>query len=211
MLVGTGDIRTWLGLQPEDKKPNAKLENLSNAIQGFIENYCGRKFEAKLYSTDPQYSYLDGFGTSWLYLPQYPVWYINDLRVDADRDWGAGTVIATDDITLYEDEGKIVCTDGDYFGKGKRNVRVEYYAGYAAGTHLSHDGTAYINFAVPYDLKQVIIEMVVQSYKEGITGVHAVIGENETRMMQMLSGKSVWRQTLNLYKNYARIPSYDVL
>ena len=71
--------------------------------------------------------------------------------------------------------------------------------------------TVFENFISLGYLKQVIIEMVVQSYKEGITGVHAVIGENETRMMQMLSGKSVWRQTLNLYKNYARIPSYDVL
>jgi hypothetical protein len=211
MLVGTGEIRSWLGIEAEDKGPNTKLASLSQAIQGFIENYCGRKFEAKLYATDPEYSYIDGNGKTYIYLPQYPVWYVSDLRVDSDRAWGSGAVISTADIVLYENEGKIVADEGDYFTRGRRNVRIEYYAGYASGTHATQDGSGYISFPVPYDLKQVIIEMVVQANKEGITGVHTLISgdQGDTRMMQMLSGKSMWRQTLNLYKNYSKMQTYD--
>ena len=121
-------------------------------------------------------------------------------------------MVATDDVVLYETEGKVAAVQGDYFMKGRRNIRLEYYAGYGAGTHASHDGLGYVSFPVPYDLKQVIIEMVVQANKEGISGVHSISGDQgDTHMMQMLSGKSMWRQTINLYKNYARLPSYDVL
>ena len=196
MLVGTGDIRTWLALASNDTGPNQKLENLSNAVQDFIENQCNRKFEAVLYKTHPYHCYFDGTGQAFIYLPQYPIWYVNEVAIDADRNFAAGATIATDDIIVYPQEGKIVSEAG-YFTRGRRNVRVEYYAGYGTGS-----------YPVPFDLKQVIIEMSVQAVKEGITAVHTVVGTEETKFIQMLNKDSMWRKTIMSYKNMAVITGY---
>jgi hypothetical protein len=201
MLIGTGDVRSYLGLDPEDKKPNAKISSLINSIQGFAENYCNRPFEAKLYKTDPQYCYFDGTGYGVMFLPVYPVWYVNEVAIDADRVFGSATLTATDDIILYETAGKIVGDAGN-FTKGRRNVRLEYYAGYGAGTHPTHDGQGFVQFAVPYDLKQTIIEMVIKAINEGITGIHTIAGVEENKLVQMLNSNSVWKATLDIYKRW---------
>lgn len=208
MLVGTGTLRTWLALPDEDKGPNAKLYDLSNSIQQFVENQCSREFEAKLYKTDPRYCYFDGTGQPYIFLPQYPVWYVSEARVDADRDFTAGWNIGTNDLILYEEEGRLVSEVG-YFTRGRRNVRLEYYAGYGTGTHWDHDGAGTIGFAIPYDLQQLIVEMVAQAFKEGITAVHTIEGgPEETKFTQMLSGSSAWRKTINNYKNLGAITAY---
>ena len=200
MLVSTSAIRSWLGLASADTGPNDKLKDLSNAVQEFVETTCSRKFEAKLYKTDPANCYFDGTGQYIMLLPQFPVWYVNEVNVDADRDFGSATQIATDDIILYEARGQIV-SQGGVLSKNKRNVYVEYYAGYAAGTHNSHDGLGTIGFAVPNDLKQVIVEMVAQSFREGITAVHTVDGEDGgMKFVQMLNNNSMWHKTINSYK-----------
>lgn len=207
-LVGTGDVRTWLSLEDEDKDANAKISATVNAIEGFIERQCNRKFEAKLYKTDMNDCYFDGAGLPFILLPQFPVWYVNEANVDADRAFGAATQIATDDLILYEKEGKVVSEAGR-FSRGRKNVYIEYYAGYAAGTHVSHDGFGTVGYAAPNDLKQVIIEMTTETMKEGITAVHTVAGERgEIKMMQMLNGNSMWRNTINSYKNYAAMANY---
>lgn len=206
-LVGTGDVRVWLDLPDEDKEPNAKISSLIDAIEDFTESYCHRKFEAQLYKTNYDYCYLDGTGSSVMHLPVYPVWYVNEVAVDADRDFGNGTLVATDDIVLYEQEGKIK-SDAGYFLKGRRNVRVEYYAGYAAGTHWSQDGGGIVQYPVPVDLKQTIIEMAAQSFKDGITAIHTVATQDEVRFIKLLGSNSVWRRTLNKYKDAAVVVGY---
>jgi hypothetical protein len=209
-LIGTGDVRLWLNIAEEDKEPNTKISNLIDAVQKFVEKQCDREFEAKLYKTDPLYCYFDGTGNSFIFLPQYPVWYVNEVRVDADRNFSTGYDIGTSDIILYEKEGKIVSEAG-YFTKGRRNVRVEYYAGYGSGSHMSHEGWGVVQFPVPNDLKQVLIEMVGQTIREGITTVHTV-GVIEKKFSNMLEENSFWRNTINVYKNYASNfgQSYDL-
>ena len=204
MLVGTGDIRTWLGIEDGDKKPNAKLESISQAIQAFVENYTGRKLEAQLFNTDPDYCYFDGTGLRFMYLPVYPIWRVDELRIDNDRLFtDSSTLASTDgaDLIIYGKEGKVAIdlsnSSHGSFTRGRRNVRVKYYAGYGAGS-----------YPLPYDLKQVIIEMAVQTHKEGMTGLHAVVGPQETKIMNYLSGNSMWRKTLNSYKNYAVNAAY---
>lgn len=217
-LIGTGDVRAYLNLPDEDKKPNTKLATLIDAVEDFAEGYCGRPFEAKLYKTDPSYCYFDGTGMAFFHLPVTPVWYVNEVSIDADRIFtGSGTLVATTDIILYEKEGKIV-SDESYFSYGKRNLRIEYYAGYGTGTHASHDGQGYIGFAVPYDLKQTMIEMVIAAFNEGITGVHTVLNTNsvtgqvEGKFVNMLNKNSFWKQTLDGYKRYDSMvsPGYHV-
>ncbi len=199
MLISTDDLRTWLGLKDGDYTANAKLLALAQAIQDFVETVTNRKLEAKRYYTDPMYCYLDGNGLPYIYLPQYPISHVNEVKIDADRVFGSGTEIGTNDIFFYP-SGKVV-SEGGYFNRGRRNVRIDYNAGYApiiGGTH----NAAVSTYPIPYDLKQVMVEMVTQSFKEGITAVHTVQGQEFSRFVQLLSGNSMWAKTLSTYTKY---------
>jgi hypothetical protein len=208
-LISTADLRTWLSIEEGDKKPNAKLDALSRAIEDFVDSFTNRKLEAARYNSDPQFTYLDGTGYEHIYLPQYPVSYVYGAYVDADRLFGSGTEIATADLYWYP-SGKLV-SEGGAFSLGHRNIKIDYIAGYApvvGGTNNASVST----YPIPQDLKQVMIEMVVESFKEGITAVHSVVGENiaEPRFIQMLTRNSFWSNVLNKYKAFdAAFPSRD--
>ena len=194
MLIGTSDIRAWLSLPDGDKTSNDHLETLAQAMQRFVENYTCRQLEATYYNNHQDYSIYDGKGSAWLYTNQYPISWVNAIYVDSDRLWGSGSLVASADLIIDWKKG-LIKSEAGYFTKGFRNVRIDYIAGFGPAATSS--------YPVPYDLKQVMIEMAVQSFKEGITGVHSVVGVEETKFVQMLSSNSMWRKTLNMYKNFA--------
>jgi hypothetical protein len=195
MLIGTSDIRAWLSLSDGDKTANDKLETLAQAVQDFVEVYTNRQLEATYYNNHRDYSIYDGTGQNWIYTKEYPISWINQVFVDSDRVWSSGSLIASADLVVYWDLGKIYSEAG-YFTKGHRNVRIDYIAGFGPSTASS--------YPIPMDIKQVMLEMAVQSFKEGITGVHSVQGMEETKFIQMLSGNTMWRNTLNAYKNFSK-------
>jgi hypothetical protein len=55
-----------------------------------------------------------------------------------------------------------------------------------------------------------MVEMSVEAFKEGITAVHSIPSAEQPRFVQMLSTNSLWRNTLEQYKNYAtRLEGYN--
>lgn len=202
-LISTGDIRTWMGIEEGDRKPNAKLDSLTLAIEAFVASFTNRQLLAQTYTQDFDYSYLDGNGKPWIYLPVYPVSYVSDVRIDNDHEFGSGSVLASADF-YWESSGKLISKAG-YFTRGRRNVRVDYTAGYApivGGTHAA----AVSSYPLPYDLRQTMIEMCVESFKEGITAVHTVQNvaqQGEAKFVQMLSRNSFWSATLTKYKSFS--------
>lgn len=200
-LISTSDLRVWMGIEEGDKKPNAKLSAIAQAVEDFVDSFTNRKLEAKVYRTDPDYCYIDGGGKRWAYLPVYPVSYVSEVNVDSSRVFGSGTAIGSSDIFFYPTSGKIV-SDGDIFTFGRRNVRFDYIAGYAPVVGGTHDSTI-STYPLPLDLHQVMKEMCVESFKEGITAVHTVVSQEQVRFTQMLSGNTFWKNILNKYKNFA--------
>ena len=198
MLIGTGDIRSWLNIPEGAKQSNTKFELVIQAVEKFVDNWTNRRLQAFHYKTNPDYCYLDGPGTSWLYLPQYPVSWIGTIYVDAEREWDSASAIGSADLVVYWKEGKIYSEEMG-FSKGHRNINVEYIAGY--GTSEAGVSSSY---PLPPDLKLVILEMASEALKEGITAVHTVAPEGgEGRFVQMLGSNSYWRNTLDEYKNHA--------
>jgi hypothetical protein len=199
-LISTADVRTWLGIAEGDKTPNEKISSIAKAVEDFVDSYTNRQLEAKVYRTDPSFSYLDGNGKPWIMAPQYPISYITEIAIDSDRSFGSGTLLASADFFWYP-SGKIV-SEGGYFTRGRRNVRLDYIAGFApvvGGTHNSAVST----YPIPNDIKQTMVEMIVESFKEGITAIHSVQGaEGETKMVNMLTKNSFWRRTLDKYKSF---------
>src|SRR3990167_3821669 len=202
-LISTGDVIVWLGMQSSDRAIFPKLEAVSLAIQDFADSFTNRKLEAKRYLTDPYYSYLDGNSERYIYVPQYPVSYVSSVNIDNDRVFGSGTLVASADLFWYP-SGKIVA-EGDYFARGRRNVLIDYTAGYAPVVNGTHD-SAVSTYPIPYDLKQVLLEMTAQSVKEGITALHSAFSaQGDVKFIQMLSGNSFWSNVLTKYKAFSKV------
>jgi hypothetical protein len=193
-LIGTSDVRSWLSIPDGEKNPNEKLSTLCSAVQSFVEGYTQRKLEAQRFKTSPDYCYFDGTGKPWIYLPVYPIWDIYEVAVDNDREFNSGSLIGTDEI-FFDSQGKVYTEQGS-FTRGRRNVRFDYYAGYGAGS-----------YPLPGDLKQVMVEMVVDSYKSGLTALHQIqLPTGETSFMKLLSSNTFWKEVLG---NYKRIGCMD--
>jgi hypothetical protein len=208
-LISTSDLRVWMGIEEVDKKPNPKLASISQAVEDFVDSYTNRKLEAQVYRTHSDYCYLDGNGRRWMYLPQYPISYITEIAIDSERLFGSGTLVPSADFFWYP-SGKVV-SEGEYFARGRRNIRVDFVAGYAPVVGGTHNAVV-SSYPIPQDLKQVMIEMCVQSFKEGMTAVHTVGGDNasEPKFIQMLSRNSFWKNVLNKYKAFdASLGGYE--
>lgn len=202
MLISTYDLRLWMGVKEGDNGPNAKLLSIAKAVEDFVDSYTNRKIEAQVYRTNPEFCYLDGNGCQWIYAPQSPVSYVAEVAIDSDRVFDSSSLLNTSDFFWYP-SGKIYSEDG-YFVKGRRNVRLDYIAGYApvvGGTH----NYAVSTYPIPLDLHQTMKEMCVESFKEGMTAIHTVPGglEGEPKFIQMLNRNSFWKKVLDKYKNFS--------
>lgn len=202
-LISTYDLRSWTSLAEGDRAPNAKLESIAQAIEDFVDGYTNRKIEAARYNSDPHYTYLDGNGSRSIYLPQYPISYVFQVNVDSEREYGSANNIDLDDVFYYPN-GEVVSEAG-YFLKGRRNVKVDYIAGYAPVVGGTHDATV-SSYPLPLDLKQVMVEMTTMAFKEGLTAVHTVdAGEHGDKIIRMLSQNSFWSNVLNKYKAFDKM------
>ena|SRR3990167_2713841 len=200
-LISTYDLRNWMGVEDGDRSPNPKLESISRAIEDFVDSYTNRKLEAMTYRTHSDFCYLDGTGRNYIYLPQTPVSYVSEVAVDSDRVFGSGTLIASADLFWYPQEGKLI-SEGGNFIRGRRNIRVDFIAGYAPVVGNTHNA-AVSSYPLPLDLKQTMIEMCVESFKTGLTAVHSAVGaQGEPMFIQLLTKNSYWSYTLNKYKTF---------
>jgi hypothetical protein len=200
-----------MGIEEGDKKPNAKLSSIAQAIEDFVDSYTNRKLEATRYLTNPDFCYYDGNGKNYLYLKAYPISYVSSVNIDGDRTFSSGTLYSSGDYYWYP-SGKLRLTSGSAyydnncggFYRGRRNILVDFTAGFApivGGTH----NMAVSTYPIPYDLKQVMVEMCVESFKEGMTAVHTVQpgqGGGDPKFIQMLSRNSFWSNVLNKYKAF---------
>lgn len=201
-LISTLDVRLWAGTEEGDDGPNQKFDATLRAVEDFVESYTNRSLQARTFFDDQEFCFLDGTGERWLYLPVHPVSYISSIHIDADRVFGSGTVLASADFYWYPKSGKVV-SEGGNFLKGRRNIKVHYTAGYAPVVNNTHD-SAVSTYPIPIDLKQVMVEMTVNSVKEGMTAIHTVQGQNveQPLFVQMLSKNSFWKNTLDKYRDH---------
>jgi hypothetical protein len=200
-----------MGIPDSDETPNAKISAIANVVEDFCDSYTNRKLEAQRYLTDPAFSYIDGRGKNYIYLPQYPVSYVSSINMDGDRVFNSGTLFASADYFWYPKSGKVKLSGSQWpfdnwsggFYHGYRNILVDYVAGYApvvGGTHNASVST----YPLPQDLKQVMTEMCVESFKEGLTAVHTIQSQvGDPKFTSMLTRNSFWLNVLNKYKNFS--------
>lgn len=150
-LVTTTSLNSYLGVTTSSTE-EAECELLNNAAGRLAASLTQRGLDgngvSRLLSTS-RTEYFDGDGSDTLYVKAYPITAVTSLYVDADRDYGSGTEIDTDDYTYYGPEGTIK-TDGALFAGGHKSVKLTYTGGYTT---------------IPDDLQHAVKELVSFWYK----------------------------------------------
>ena len=126
LLATREELKRYLGIDAGETGPDALLDQLLEYASERIESHCGRRF-----ASEELTEYHDGPGTSRLVLDRRPVTDLSAAYVDADRDFGASTVIPAEELVLYPEAGLLVRA-GSPFPRGARNVKVVYTAGYTS-------------------------------------------------------------------------------
>ncbi|MFN3467765.1 MAG: phage head-tail connector protein [Candidatus Brocadiales bacterium] len=163
-------VKEYLGLTGTGE--DSLLNRLIDWSTDFVHSYCGRIFPQGTYD-----EYVDGDGTDTLLSHQFPIISVNSLEVD-------GVVKDSASFLLYAPLGIIRLKSGA-FPRGKKNVRLQYTAGYAT---------------IPKDLEQASIELVALKYYDRGRERLGIEGKEGISFVTQLPAEI--RQVLDLYKRY---------
>jgi hypothetical protein len=169
-LTTLSTVKEYLGLTGTGE--DSLLNRLMDWATDFIHSYCGRIFPQGGYD-----EYIDGDGTETLLSHQFPILSVNSLEVD-------GAVKDSASFVLYAPLGLLRLKSG-VFPRGKKNVRLQYTAGYAT---------------IPKDIEQASIELVALRYYDRGSARLGVTSSEGTSFVSQLPQEI--RQVLDLYKRY---------
>lgn len=154
LIVTANEVLASLGFK---SKPDdfPLIESVVLAIDKRIKNYCGRCFNQEIGAI----VYLDGDGTSELWLPDYPIANVV-INIDFDQDQVFDdTDENTEDYVVYPEKGLIYCRL--VFPYGHRNIKITHDKGYSDAN-------------MPGDLKLVVkmeISILYNRILEGSLGL----------------------------------------
>jgi len=87
---------------------DALIGQLQSAADSFIETFCGRTFAGGTFT-----EFHPG-GAKVIFLTNYPVTGVTEVRVDASREFDPTTVTPADRYTLHPARGVVECLDGPF-------------------------------------------------------------------------------------------------
>lgn len=151
MYITKAEVKAFLG---ETTTENDTLfDSLIARVEALVEtDKCERHLGSSVFT-----EYYDGDGTEKLMLNEYPVLTVTSVHDDAERVYGADTLIDIDDIVNYSEEG-ILLYDGGTFTVGRKNIKVVYEAGIDP---------------IPDDLKHALILYVAAEFIMSKTEINA--------------------------------------
>lgn len=101
---------------------NLLLEELINSVTDFMERYCGRRF----YKTTYTALLVDGNGTRYLFLDNYPI--ISVTTIHSYSVFTTDVLYDSNYYTIYANEGYVYRALG--WPYGHKNIKITYDAGY---------------------------------------------------------------------------------
>lgn len=166
------------------------LTNIANAVEKYVENYCGRTFTSTTY-TNEEY---EGTGTHQLRLKNYPIVSVSKIdynedylendsdweQVDADDYWADG---------YHADRG--IITANFIFDKYPSHYRITYVAGCST---------------IPEDLKLAIYELCGAYYNHRKNaGIDSeTVGDYSVTFSNILTESKYIQDILTNYKDYSK-------
>lgn len=146
-LVDLSEMKDYLGFADDDTDRDNQLGLFINLVSSLCELNTDRQFLEQEFT-----EYYNGSTSDKILLRQYPV--ISDegtiqVWIDTDRDFGADTLIDSDDLVVDQNNGILYYTGGEW-GVGVRHIKVTYTAGYTT---------------IPYALRLSVMEAVAFFWK----------------------------------------------
>ena len=143
-LTSLDNVKSYLNIPTLTITQDATLERMINASSAKIETFLDRKILKREFT-----EYQDGRSSDRILLREWPADKPTELWIDNDSVFtDTNNQIATSDYVL-EDEIGVQLINGRGFGKGRRNIKVVYEAGYTT---------------VPYDIEEACIMTVAFFY-----------------------------------------------
>ncbi|MCF7949738.1 MAG: hypothetical protein K9L57_10260 [Spirochaetaceae bacterium] len=146
-LVNLTEMKGYLGFTDDDADRDNQLGLFINLVSSLCELNTDRYFLEQEFT-----EYHNGSTSDRILLHQYPV-IIDEstiqVWIDTDRDFGADTLIDSDDLVLDQSNG-ILYYAGGAWGVGVRHIKVTYTAGYTV---------------IPYALRLSVMEAVAFFWK----------------------------------------------
>ena len=141
-LCTLDDVKNFYGITGDKSEDNDLIKTLIDRYTDIFESYCNRiSFETTIYT-----DYLDSDGGYYIFPEQSPITSVSGIWDDTEWSW-SGSALSSSSYRIANNNS-IVSTIP--FTKGKNNIKIVYTAGYST---------------IPGDLKQVLIEEVVRSFK----------------------------------------------
>lgn len=152
-ITTVAHCKAFRAIDTDNQEHDAELERIIPAVQAFLEEECGRMFEAA-----DMTEYFDGDEWNHLLLvARPPINSIANLWDDSTRLFTTPIAVGSYDIKDAK-AGIVRLLDGLRFSCGQRNIKLTYNGGYTS---------------IPVDLEQAAIEMVWAAREKGL---HNLIG-----------------------------------
>jgi|CXWL01.1.fsa_nt_gi hypothetical protein len=152
-ITTVASCKTFRGIESDNQEHDSELARLIESVQAFLEEECGRVFEAGDVT-----EYFDG--DEWcrrILVARPPINSITNIWDDPARVYATPLVSTT--YGAHEAKAGIVrLLDGRRFSAGQHNIKITYNGGYTS---------------IPLDLEQAAIEMVWAAREKG---QHNLIG-----------------------------------
>lgn len=139
MLATLKKAKSFMGVAEDDPSQDLVILSALKAASAAIERECNRSFEYKPYRQT-----LDGSGTQFLRLRNFPIHSVSLLKVQGKEQ-------EIDSFTIESENGMLFRRSG--WPCGTRVIEVEYLAGY----HLPSEQEGAEPFALPENLQLACI------------------------------------------------------
>jgi uncharacterized phiE125 gp8 family phage protein len=126
MLVSLADIKTALLISPT--ADDDLLTRLQTTADSYIAGHTGRAFDGGTFTeTHPG-------GGGLVFLRNFPVTSLTDVRVDAARQFGSDTILDPSNYVLHADRGVIESVAGPFLPRGRGDWPGTVQVTYATAT-----------------------------------------------------------------------------
>jgi len=198
-LTTLEDMKTMLGISPEDTTNDEIIINLINGVSAWIERMTGRNLSKQTYT-----QWYNASGSQTLVLLQWPIVSIDYIKEDkfeidpATYDYGQTGIIGV----VYRDMGWPIRT---YVGglsydmlAYRRLIEVRYTAGYVLPKDAKPPDEP---CTLPYDLQKIVWDAVMQEFsimQSGAMGLSA-FSISDVSWTFDKSPRPEWLYTIGLY------------
>jgi hypothetical protein len=159
------NVKTRLGIS--GTADDTLIGLLQDSADAAVGNFCNRDFAGGTFT-----EYFAG-GSEFVHLRNFPVTSVTSVKVDANRQFGADTVVSTSDYVVHSERGVIQSVAGPFLPRGHIGLMNAEIRIWTRGPRVVQVVYATATSAVPNDVKEAYARLVGHWYRKVKTDVAA--------------------------------------